>query len=462
MDSRLARVQNRPTGIVESHSRAARIRHGAPLPRARARAGLRAARRCSIDGSPSRRRRSRQACRSRSSRFSDPAPTRHLSALAERTAQPAPAYCRHRRRPLGDEPGPAAVRCRRDWPRSRRRHDDRPGASPSTTAARALHRGRSGPRQRRRHRPGRRSVRRYGHHRRRRLGRSVRMEGLRGSMGSIFRLPIAVQQPLPESIAARATRRHAGLRHRPARRHVPRGLRLRAPVAILLGGEGAGVPDEMIGRLTSDCHDTDAAARRIAQRRDRRRADSATKHSARGGSTDVAVRRPGARKTRADRIRRRWPSGCARARSTSSSARTRSLGPGRPLREAIEHDRLQSIILWGPPGTGKTTLARLIATRDARAVRLLQRGARRHQGDPDGDDRGGRGPPATRQAHDPVRRRDPSLQQGAAGRVPAARRSGRHRADRRDDREPVVRGELGAALAVEGLRAQAARAGRDS
>ena len=68
---------------------------------------------------------------------------------------------------------------------------------------------------------------------------------------------------------------------------------------------------------------------------------------------DHAVEKDAVDKPLADRLRPR--------RLEDFVGQEHVLGPGRGLRRAIEADQVPSLILWGPPGTGKTTLARLLA-----------------------------------------------------------------------------------------------------
>ncbi|MFZ9627768.1 MAG: replication-associated recombination protein A [Ilumatobacteraceae bacterium] len=74
-----------------------------------------------------------------------------------------------------------------------------------------------------------------------------------------------------------------------------------------------------------------------------------------------------------DRLRAQAPL-AARLRPRSLDdvvGQTHLVGPGRPLRRLVEQDRLTSAIFWGPPGTGKTTLALAVAGSTARAFEQL-------------------------------------------------------------------------------------------
>ncbi|MDQ3294307.1 MAG: AAA family ATPase, partial [Actinomycetota bacterium] len=75
----------------------------------------------------------------------------------------------------------------------------------------------------------------------------------------------------------------------------------------------------------------------------------------------------------ADRLRRQSPLAVRlRPRTLDEVVGQEALlAPGAPMRSLIESDTLRSVILWGPPGTGKTTIAELIASTTARAFDRL-------------------------------------------------------------------------------------------
>ena len=81
------------------------------------------------------------------------------------------------------------------------------------------------------------------------------------------------------------------------------------------------------------------------------------------------------RRPSASRSRR----GCDRRRSRSSSGRSTSSASAARCGGCSLRGHLASMVLWGPPGTGKTTLARLLADGDRRAVRDAVRGHERRR-----------------------------------------------------------------------------------
>ena len=140
----------------------------------------------------------------------------------------------------------------------------------------------------------------------------------------------------------------------------------------------------------------------------------------------------------------------------SSSARSGCWRAGSALRRAIEEGHPHSMILHGPPGQRQDDAGADHRRGLGRGVRGGERGAGRPGRGAGGDRARPRAPAHDRHDDDLLPRRDPPLQQGPAGRAAAGGRGRAGDADRRDDREPVLRGQLGADLAQPRVRARRA------
>ena len=183
-------------------------------------------------------------------------------------------------------------------------------------------------------------------------------KAVRASAGSAFRLPLlsaSADECFSQLAAARipvwTTAVHGA---RPADQ-----ASLTSPLAILIGNEGNGVPAELAARagdaLTIPCPGpVESLNAAVAAR-----SCSTACTPAKDGPMSLFDQEPEGPKAtpRTAPLAERM-----RPRSLDEySGQEHLLGPGKPLRIQIERDDSGSMILWGPPGVGKTTLAKIIA-----------------------------------------------------------------------------------------------------
>ena len=155
----------------------------------------------------------------------------------------------------------------------------------------------------------------------------------------------------------------------------------------------------------------------------------------------------------------RWPIACGRARSMNSSARSRCWAPGKPLRQALETRPAAFADPLGAAGHRQDHAGAADRAPRRRGVHAALGRHGRRQGHPRSRRARARRARRTRAPHRAVPRRSASLQQGAAGHLPAVRR-GRH-ADlhRRDHRESLVRSHQRVVVARSRVRVALARRG---